>query len=54
MPDQLETIVERRDYLAARIKAKQSVGWQTDYDEREHRALCWALGKLVPQQDDGA
>lgn len=54
MPDQLQTLKERRDYLAGRVKLKQSVGWDSEYDEREHRALCWALYKLSPLEDDGA
>lgn len=54
LPDQLQTIVERRDYLAIRIEGKRRLGWQTEYDEREHRALCWALYKLAPLEDDGA
>lgn len=44
--DELQTLIERRDWLAARIEAKKSVGWETTYDEREHRALCWAIERL--------
>ncbi len=44
--DWFQTLVERRNYLAARIKAKLSVGWQVAYDERECKALTTALGKL--------
>ena len=41
--DAVQTLRERRDYLLARIQAKQSVGWDYEYDQREHAALCWAL-----------
>jgi len=54
IPDQLATLIQRRDYLWYRIKAKQSVGWDTAYDEREHTALQWAIDLLYPQEDDGA
>jgi hypothetical protein len=37
------TLVERRNWLAARIEAKRKIGWETQYDEREYRALCWAV-----------
>jgi len=39
----LATIRERRDYLTARISAKQEVGWETVWDERERDALTWVL-----------
>lgn len=51
LPDELQTLIERRDWLAARIKAKQSVGWETQYDEREYRALCWAIPILENSRD---
>ena len=55
IPDQLATLIQRRDYLWQRIKAKHFVGWDTTYDEREHTALQWAVSRLQPQQeDDGA
>lgn len=55
MPDELQTPVERRDWLAARIQAKKSIGWETQYDEREHCALCWAVARLRPLEvGDGA
>ena len=39
----LRTLTERRDWLTARIAAKQSVGWEVLYDTRERDALAWAL-----------
>jgi len=45
-PDELRTLTERRDYLAARIEAKEKVGWETTYDRRELKALNWALPRL--------
>lgn len=38
-----KVLEDRKNWLAARIKAKQSVGWETTYDQREHDALVWAL-----------
>lgn len=43
MPDELLVLIERRNWLAARITAKQSVGWETQWDERERAALDWAI-----------
>lgn len=34
---------QRRDWLTARIAAKQSVGWDVEYDTAERDALTWAL-----------
>lgn len=50
MPDELQTLIERRDYLVTRIAGKRSLGWETQYDEREHKALCWAIARLTAQQ----
>lgn len=41
-----QTLVERRNWLVQRITAKSNVGWDTEYDQREHDALCWALDTL--------
>lgn len=46
LPDDMAVLKERRAYLAERIKAKQSVGWEFSYDEREHRALSAAILEL--------
>jgi hypothetical protein len=43
---QLAVLRERRNWLNARIDAKKSVAWQTDWDERERDALTWALTQL--------
>lgn len=45
----IERLDQRCQYLSARIKAKQSVGWETVYDESERDALAWALDKLGQQ-----
>jgi hypothetical protein len=44
--DHLTVLKERRDWLAARIEAKQKVEWDTTWDERERRALEWAVKEL--------
>jgi hypothetical protein len=41
------TITQRRDYLTARIEAKQKVGWEVQYDTRERDALNWLLDMVV-------
>jgi hypothetical protein len=42
----IRTLTERRDYLGHRITAKRSLGWETQYDQRERDALTWALAQL--------
>lgn len=32
-------LTERRNWLTARIKAKQTVGWDTEWDRRERDAM---------------
>ena len=55
MQDHLQTLRERAKYLAARVQAKRSVGWEYQYDERERAALQWAVAALTQQPpDDGA
>jgi hypothetical protein len=44
--DHLFVLSERHRYLKARMLAKDSVGRDTRYDERERAALEWALGVL--------
>lgn len=46
MPDHLQTLREREAWLRARIAAKQSIGWDVQWDERERAALAWALVRL--------
>ena len=46
MPEHLQTLRERAEYLAGRIEAKQRIGWETAYDSRERAALLWALERL--------
>lgn len=48
--DNLTVLRERRDWLAARIKAKQSIGWDVEWDERERAALEWAVKQLESRQ----
>jgi hypothetical protein len=45
--DHLQTLQEREAYLRARIAAKKSVGWETEYDVREQAALIWAIERLT-------
>lgn len=40
-------LVERRNWLTARIAAKESVGWDIVWDTRERDALSWAITELV-------
>lgn len=42
----LDVLREREAYLRARIIAKQSVGWDFAYDQREQAALAWAIERL--------
>ena len=42
----LDVLREREAYLRARIIAKQTVGWDYQYDERERAALAWAIERL--------
>jgi hypothetical protein len=42
----IETLTQRRDYLEIRIAGKSKMGWETQWDEREHDALSWALEEL--------
>ena len=44
--DQIATLTQRRNWLTARIAAKQQVGWEHHWDERERDALSWALDRL--------
>lgn len=46
MSGHLQTLREREAWLRARIAAKQSVGWEVQYDERERAALEWAIERL--------
>jgi hypothetical protein len=42
----IDTLRQRHDWLTERIKAKETVGWETTYDERERDALHWAIDEL--------
>jgi hypothetical protein len=44
--EHLQALRERAAYLGARIDAKRSVGWESQYDERERDALVWALRRI--------
>lgn len=52
MNDHVLVLQEREKYLLQRIEAKRSVGWETQWDEREHNALQWAIDTLK-DRDDG-
>lgn len=43
----IETLTQRRDYLKTRIFGKTKMGWETQWDEREHDALTFALDELA-------
>lgn len=43
----LLVLIERRDWLTARIAAKESVGWDVVWDKRERDALTWAIDRLT-------
>lgn len=47
--EHLQRLDQRRQYLDARIVAKQSVGWETVYDQSERDALTWILAWFVTQ-----
>jgi len=42
----IDVLRDRAAYLAARVTAKKSVGWEWSYDERERAALIWAIDRL--------
>jgi hypothetical protein len=54
--EHLATLKDRCRYLHARFLAKESVGWETVYDEREYMALEWAIALLadLASANDGA
>jgi hypothetical protein len=47
LPDYLVTLIERRNWLSARIEAKKSVGWDIEWDTRERDSLTVAIDKLT-------
>ena len=42
----IDVLRDRAAYLAARVEAKKSVGWEWSYDARERAALIWAIERL--------
>jgi hypothetical protein len=42
----LSVLKERQRWMHARIEAKKSIGWETQWDERELAALTWAISEL--------
>jgi hypothetical protein len=42
----LETLRQRRDWLTARITAKESIGWDVEWDRRERDALSDVIAYL--------
>lgn len=51
--EHLDTLRQRQAYLGQRVIAKQAVGWDFQYDERERKALEWALARLGDTEDAG-
>lgn len=47
MPEQLQVLIERRNWLTERIKAKERVGWDRTWDVRERDALSWGIEILA-------
>jgi hypothetical protein len=45
--DVVETLRQRRNWLTARITAKQSIGWDVEWDTRERDALTATLTHLA-------
>lgn len=45
--DALRVATERRNWLSARIKAKESVGWDVEWDTRERDALTKILREML-------
>ena len=43
----LSVLRERRDWLTARIAAKKSINWETQWDERECASLTWAIDYIT-------
>lgn len=46
MIQHLDTLKQRRNWLTERIKAKQTVGWDVQWDIAERDALSWAVELL--------
>jgi hypothetical protein len=40
-----ETLRQRRDWLTARIAAKNTIGWDVEWDTRERDALSFVLAE---------
>lgn len=49
LDEALAVLRERRNWLRARIAAKESVGWDTSWDERECDALSFVLDDEMDQ-----
>lgn len=47
LADAVKVITERRNWLTARIQAKQSVGWDVEWDTRERDALTAVIDHLT-------
>lgn len=48
-PDLREALIvlrERRDWLTERIKAKRTVGWDTQWDQRERDSLAAVIAHM--------
>jgi hypothetical protein len=49
--DAVDTLTQRRNWLTARIAAKQSVGWDVEWDTRERDALTAALALIQHERE---
>lgn len=49
LSEALAVLRQREAYLRQRVKAKQTVGWEFQYDEREANALAKAIETLAEQ-----
>lgn len=49
--DALQVLTERRNWLTARIRAKQSVGWDVEWDTRERDALSRVLHEFLQEPE---
>lgn len=43
LDDSLRVLAERRDWLTARIQAKETIGWDVEWDVRERNALATVI-----------
>jgi hypothetical protein len=49
--DAVDTLTQRRNWLSARIAAKQSVGWDVEWDTRERDSLTVVIDMIQQQRE---